>query len=297
MVLRSKQLLLVLIISRVSNMSNKEMHDTNKTDGFTLVEMLVVAPIVILVIGAFVSAIIFMTGNILATRSSGKLQYSVQDALNSIERDASLSSSYLATNNLVIQSPQGYNNDTTAFHNADAVNGTALILNSYATTSSPLSSTQDFIYKSSPNACNSGIANQNPKLMFNVVYFVKNNILWRRIVAPADYLTSGCSAPWQQPSCAPGQTGSYCLVQDEKLVEGVSAANGFIVSYYDTPSSANSNTTASDSTQSDSVRQAILDKVGTIDVKISATSTVAGRSISQTASSRASTSPNIEASP
>jgi type II secretory pathway pseudopilin PulG len=270
--------------------------------GFTIVEMLIVAPIVILVIGVFVTAVVNMTGDVLATRSANALSYSIQDALNRIEQDVDLSGGYLATNNITLAPPQGYNgdathpSDVTNFHNADATNGTMLILNTYATTSNPLTSTRSLVYASGrPNACGSTSINQNPPVMMNVIYFVKNGTLWRRVVAPSFYATVGCiggsvGAPWQQPSCAPGASGTICKTQDMRLVDGI-ASGGFSVSYYPSPSSTTANITASDSGSADGVRQTALQANNTVGVTISAASTVAGRSISQSGTMR-TVSPN-----
>jgi len=254
--------------------------------GFTVVEILIIVPIVILVIGVFINVIVSMTGDVFATRASNALAYNTQDALNRIEQDVNLSGGYLATNNISLTSPQGYNDDATNFHNADATNGTMLILNVYATTTNPLTSTRNVVYENGPNACNSTQVNQNRPIMMNIIYFVKGNTLWRRVVAPSNYATIGCSVPWQQPSCAPNISGSLCKTQDIRLVDGVSA-NGFDVSYYTNASSSTANTIASNNSQSDSERLAALKTTSAMSVTISATSTIAGRDISQSGTIRA----------
>ena len=62
--------------------------------GFTLVEMMVIAPIVILLIGAFIAAIVGLTGEVMSSRGSNVVAYDLQDALNRIEEDVKLSTSY-----------------------------------------------------------------------------------------------------------------------------------------------------------------------------------------------------------
>lgn len=62
--------------------------------GFTIVELLVIAPIVILTITAFISVIVNMTGDVLASRSSNLVAYDIQDALSRIEEDVKLSSTF-----------------------------------------------------------------------------------------------------------------------------------------------------------------------------------------------------------
>jgi hypothetical protein len=259
--------------------------------GFTVVEILIVAPIVILVIGVFISVIVNMTGDVLASRAATTLAYNIQDALNRIDQDVTQSGAYLATNNITLTSPQGYNDDTTNFHNADATNGTMLILNTYATTNNPLATTQNTIYYPNvPNACGSPLINSNMPVMMNTIYFVKNSTLWRRTIATNLYTTVGCSVPWQQPSCAPGISNAFCKTQDVRLIDGIQSS-GFSVGYYPSPSSTTPNTIASDSAQTDVARFAALQANSTVVVTINATNIVAGRSISQTGTIR-TVSPN-----
>lgn len=260
-------------------------------NGFTIVEILIVAPIVILVIGVFMTSIVTMTGNVLSSRGADVLVFNIQDSLNRIQQDVGLSGAYLATNNIALTSPQGYNDDTTNFHNADPTNGTMLILNSYTTTANPLSSTRNIVYAAGqPNPCNSPLVNQNTPVMVNAIYFVKNNTLWRRVVAPSSYLTVGCSVPWQQPSCAPTASGAFCKTQDVRLVDGIQSG-GFSVGYYPSPGSTTTNSTASDSGQTDSTRLTALQANDTVVVTITATNVIAGRNVTQTGTIRA-ISPN-----
>ena len=142
----------------------------NIQEGFTLIEMLVVAPIVILTIGAFLTVIISMTGEVLASRASTNLSYNVQDALNRIEQDVKISNGYLATNN-VMGTNQGYNDDTTAFTNIGGASGTSLILNVVGTTINPVSANSAYVYlKNKPNSC--AAPQNNIPFSYNIVYFI-----------------------------------------------------------------------------------------------------------------------------
>ena len=224
-----------------------------KLKGFTVVEMVIVIPIVILVIGVFVYAIINMTGDVLASRASDALAYNIQDALNRIEADIKISDGYLTTS-ITPNTPQGVGDGASPFQKSNNL----LILNSFATTDNPLSSTRNIVYTSSPNACNTNQVSQNPPLMFNVVYFTKDNntSLWRRVIAPSNYadINARCGTPWQQPSCTPGYTNLFCKTQDVKLVTGKNITFGIV---YPTPPSIS------------------------IGITITTTDTVAGRDITQ----------------
>lgn len=274
-------------------MNRRSELTTKISAGFTVVEILVIAPIVILIIGAFISAIVYMTGDVMATRSANKLFYDVQDALNRIEEDISQSQGFLATNNILISSPQGIDDATTDFKNATSTNS-ALILNSFATTENPLSSIRTLVFKSEmPNACTSSLVNQNTPMMTNVVYFVDEGSLYRRVIMDSDYETSGCigtsiGAPWQKPTCSTGNVSGFCKSEETPLIQGVTS---FDISYFTEADQTNEVTNASDSSQTDETRQTALQTTPIASIELSATTTAAGRSYSYASKTRAS-SPN-----
>ena len=211
-----------------------------------------------------------MTGDIIASRGANSLAYSVQDALNRIEQDVKHSGAFLATNN-IITTPQGYDNAVAPFDNANTGTtiGPMLILNTYTTTSNPLSSTLNIVYTKAPNTCSSGLKNQNPPVMMNVIYFIKNNALWRRTLAKTGYNDTTnitCDVPWQQPSCYPGISGAICKTQDIKLVDGVSPSGGLTIDYYPTPSSDTANTIANNGSLADATRLASLQSLSLIHI-------------------------------
>jgi len=281
-----------------------------KQKGFTIVELLVIAPIVILTIGAFVTVIVNMTGDVLAARTSTLLAYNVQNALNKISSDVSLSSTFLAQSNLtegtlppaspLFSSPQGYSDDTTPFYNVDTTNGNMLILNTLATTSNPVSTSAAYVYLSNlPNSCTSNQVNQNTPMTYNVVYFIKNNTLWRRVIMPSNYTTIGCNVPWQQPSCNPTYMTSHpglamCQTQDQDLIDNITTS-GFSIQYFNTATTVTPNTVASDTTSCTpttsaacvAARNAALQSLATVGASISVNTTAAGRSISQSGTIRA----------
>jgi len=272
--------------------------------GFTLVEMLVVAPIVILAIGAFLTVIINMTGEVLASRASNTLSYTVQDALNRIEQDVKQSSSFLATNTVTLPAAnaQGYNDDATAFTNVGGTSNTSIILNMVATTGNPISTSSGYVYlKNKPNACASAQGVNTP-FTYNVVYFTKvdpvTNIsnLWRRTVMPTTYTDTTntvCALPYQQPSCSPTYmdantaTATYCKTNDIKLVEGV-ASTDFIVQYFSGESASTVNDTATNTSASTPDRNTALQSATTTRVSITAKQTAAGRDVERAASLRVS---------
>lgn len=253
----------------------------NKNFGFTLVEMLVIAPIVILTIGSFIATLIYMTGDTLTTRANNTMAYEVQDALDQIEQDARLSGAFLARNNVTLSAGQGYDNNTQVFDSISSAYGHMLIMNIFATTKNPLDSTRNPVYLSNlPNACASDQVAQNKVMTMNIVYFVKDGSLWRRTITPSNYTSRGCSAPWQIPSCSPTLVTppSFCRTNDMKVVSNIQQSD-FTISYYDSPQASSPNASAVNLTLS--TRQAAMVNIDTIEVRINSTALIAGRDISQ----------------
>ena len=249
-------------------------------NGFTFVEVVVIAPIVILIIGAFLAVIVSMTSEVLVSHAKNSLAANIQFTLNMIEDDVRVSNAFLATNNMTVTSPQGVNNDATAFVNADQTKGDALILGQTATITNPVAPPTSYVYrKDQPNACNSPFLRLNSPIEVNNVYFVKDTTLWRRTIMPSDYASTGCVVPWQQPTCQPGFTAVFCKTEDSSLVDGVTSTN-FIVTYYDDVGATIANNTAGDPTALLSDRSTALESVTTVQVSISAAKTIAAKEIS-----------------
>ena len=262
----------------------KSMHHKNNKAGFTLVEMMIIAPIVILVIGTIVYSIVQLTGDAVAARSSAVLIGTVQTALDRIEADTESSGAFLAKNNMTLTSPQGYNNGVQDFTSVSD-NGSILILNTLVTDSNPATPSRSLVYLANlPYSCTDDKLAQNQVMTMNTVYFTKVdpatqlNELWRRTLAVNNYATKDCAGvtPWQRPSCSPGTAGTLCTTQDDKLISGVT---DFSVEYYnlasDTTEAANSQSTV------DTTRQTALDSVTAVKVTLKATVTAAGREITQ----------------
>ena len=262
--------------------------------GFTLVEMMVIAPIVILAIGAFITVIVTLTGDVLSSRGSNVLAYNVQDALDRIEQDVKLSSGFLARNNITFSTsnPQGYGDvgSTTDFTSVGGTSGTSLILSSVATDGNPISTTSKMIYLANqPNDCSSfATYSKNTPLLTNIIYFVDSSgTLWRRTVMPLGYddpnARCGTPVPWQQPSCQTNYVSSFCKTNDVKLVSGL-GTTGFTINYYPSANSAVPSSTAVD--PSDVTRKAALKSMQTVSVTLSSTDSIAGRDISRSGTIR-----------
>ena len=58
--------------------------------GFTVVEMLVVIPIIVVVVGVLVAALVGLLSSIVISNQRGSLTYTMEDALDQIEQDVRL---------------------------------------------------------------------------------------------------------------------------------------------------------------------------------------------------------------
>ncbi len=273
-------------------MSIAKVFSKKAKKGFTIVELLIIAPIVILVIGAFISVIVNMTGEVLMARGANSMAYNIQDSLNRIEADVKLSTTFLSTNNVALNMPQGYNDVTDAFHNVSTTNSDELILNTLATTGNPLATTSGIVYLANqPNACNSTQVSQNTPLTLNVIYFIKNNTLWRRVVMPSNYKTAGCSVPWQQPSCNPAIISSptpqtMCQAQDERLMDNINPGD-LDIQYFTSANTNTADTASTNTSNTDAQRGISLQADTTVIASINTTNIIAGHSVTQSGSIRA----------
>lgn len=252
-----------------------------KTAGFTLIEVLIIAPIVILVISGFIALIITMVGDVLATRDRNAMTFEIRDSLDRIEQDTRLSTQFLTTT-VNIQAPQGSDDGTTPFSNTNS-----LILGALTTDKNPVDSSRQIVfYAKQPNDCGAQQAYNRP-FVGKIIYFLKNGSLWRRTYllpyntsAPADDETL-CSSPWQQNSCSPGYLPSTrCQTNDVELMRNVDT---FTVKYYTSPQS----TTEIGATNALSA--------GSIEITLTGKKSVAGRSLNQSGSVRVAKLNNIDA--
>lgn len=258
-----------------------------RESGFTLVEVAVIAPFIMLTIGLFIAAIILLTGNVLASRTSNQVMYQAQDALDVIERDIRLSGAFLPQNNFAVATPQGSGNNATRF-NSIVSGRDNLVLNVIATNRAPESTSRSPVYRANaPHACNSPHVQQNQVLTVNYVYFVSNDSLWRRTVVPPDYRNDNyclSGRPYQLPSCQPGRTNAICSIDDTELISGVDSVQ-FGVQYYNSASDTSPNNSARNTNIT--TRTNAMQSVNVAEVTISIETRVAGRSVEYTGSVRA----------
>ena len=238
---------------------------------FTVVEVGIIIPIVLVVIGAFILTIINFTTQALDARKDNAVAVEAQNALNRMADDVAGSIKFLATNDFTVASPQGVGNNTVKF----TATSQALILQTPLTASNPRTasaSVDNFVYKpNSPLACSDPNVANNTLSTYNIVYFVQGSTIARRSMMPTDwngnsYACNGANI-WQKPTCAPGQSGANCSGGNDEIVSGKFQLNGpgISISYF------NEGTAIPDSdvfTGSAASKQAALDQATSAKVTI-----------------------------
>lgn len=216
-------------------------NNRGSSSGFTLIEVLIIAPIVILTVAGFISLMVSMVGDVLVTRDRSAMTFGTQQALDQIEQDVRLGTQFLTTTDTLV-TPQGSNNNFTG--NAPFTNSAgAFIMSAVTTDENPTSSTRWLIYYANqPNPCGS-TQSYNRVFLMKVVYFIKDGSLWRRSILP-DYNTNEATPDantvcayydyvWQRDSCSPGYgTGTRCETDDALVMENVDSFN---VEYFAEP--------------------------------------------------------------
>lgn len=250
--------------------------------GFTLVEVLVVSPIIILFIGAFVALLVTLTGESLVVREKNVIIHDTQSALDSIQADISQSTSFLS-NTPSLTPPQGSNNSTAPFTDVTSGQNDALIMQLPATNAAPSNPARTLIYVGTPGSCDS----KNALQTYTVVYFVGDDgdttasgdvALFKRVILPT---SSSCATIWQRGTCRASvmTTGnlSTCMASDERLIGGASEIT-FEVKYYNYVSGAstaardNNATTATDASAAITVSEQIAGETVTHTASVRATS-------------------------
>ncbi len=238
--------------------------------GFTIIELLIVSPLVILIVAVMVGFAVSLTGDALIARERVNATYTAQGALDRIEQDVRLSTRLLATSG-TLPTPQGSNSGfagTSAF----ASPANYLVLEQYATTQNPYGATRSLVYYANqPNACGSAAEKDNETVYTKIIYYRDGQTLKRRVIVPTGTF---CGTPWQRNSCKTGlDTGNQCRAADEIVAENVSALS---FAYYTNPGDASAITSPSDTTR-------------TVLATITVSQSIAGRSATATSIMRAST--------
>lgn len=117
-------------------------------------------------------------------------------------------------------------------YKGDSATSRVLITKSYATTTNALNSGRQPVFMNTPEFNCSDQMHYQPQLPFTTVYFVKENILYRRVLTDTTSALCAGNVQQQKQSCPPYITSgrhSSCQADDEVLLSNVS---NFSVAYY-----------------------------------------------------------------
>jgi len=206
------------------------------TAGFTLIEIGIIVPILILTILVLFDALFAMIQSSNMERTKINMSYDRQIAITNIESDVVLSSTFLP-----VLDPSSMNdvykpttNGNKWSYLGSGASKRVLILKTYSTTKNPLDSSRRPVFIGNPldELCNATNIYFNDVLQYNVIFFVENNNLYRRRIV--DAATQTCEPQYQKQSCPSvvdlgAAQHSSCKADDELLARDVS---NFTVAYY-----------------------------------------------------------------
>lgn len=282
--------------------------------GFTLVELLISITLSAVVVTVFVSTLMSMVKTAAVQKVQLELSEKNQIALNTIERDIRIAHAFDTTPMYAtFTDSYGPSNSDDTWSGTWSYKGSnpsdpdhrALILRHYATTTSPFSTTKSPVYiqgfvsnpyaepdanlnctaynvSSAPN----GALVYNAMLPYYLIYFVRDNNLYRRTLTDTTTALCGSTPQYQKQSCpkADATPHANCRAYDELIASDVAS---FSVAYNDV-SFDSGTTTITDIdaySQSDST---IFEEISNVVVTLKLQKTVNGSDRSSTLSVRVS---------
>lgn len=276
--------------------------------GYTLVELMLAVILSGVVVTVFIGALLNMVATATLQKTQLELNQKNQIALDIIERDVRLALAFATTVPTTTPAtfkdnygPNNTNEDWTGSwsYKGDSANRRVLILKETATTTHPLRAVRAPIYVDARvtnvyeiNATfNCSVYNQstnptgaltyNPKLPYYLVYFVRDNTLYRRTLT--DTSTTLCNGPqYQKQSCPAIDTSRpvTCLANDERIANDVAS---FTIDYNEIvyPSGV---ATSTDINAYSSNSADIFRDISNVNVTLQLQKTVSGKSRSSTLS-------------
>ncbi len=245
----------------------------NLNTGFTLVEVLVISPILIIFVAIIVGLMINLTGDVMQSRERAAMIYDTQTAFNQIENDVRISTQFVGSTG-TLPSPQGANNGTSAFY----TNSSTLVLEQLSTTKNSYDSSRQLLYyDNTPNPC-TGQYTSNEPVKHLVIYYLHNDELRRRTVvnfagkSVCGGVGTNLLSPniWQKNTCSVADK-TYCVATDMVVAKSISSVN---FTYFTDANTPTQTTTISNTTKS-------------LRVDLTTTAQRAGKIMTHTASMRA----------
>lgn len=242
------------------------MRPTSKTSGFTVVELIVGITITALMLAGIIVLIVNVIGVGSRSIETTKQVNQAQDALAMIRDDLTLTSKFLVTSSIPDTRPGGGSWNFRGSGAEDRV----LILRTLATTAHKSNIDREPSYKQS-GGCPIG----NEPAYNNVVYFVRDDILYRRIIVEPPTTGMYCAGQenGQVRTCTDPSSGSAPSNCDERDVVVAENITGFDILYYDHAGDEDEVATIYDSSST----QGTLDARSTVEVALQTNKQIDGQ--------------------
>lgn len=185
-----------------------------REQGFTLVEVAVVLPMMIFITLGLVSLLVALVIGIAAPTKRNALVNSSGNVLESVNRDVTSSSGFLAS------VPFGFSDSNNADYTSPPANTEVLIIKGYNQTKEPTDTTGTQTlpaFKGTPPCSATTNSDKSNIASIITIYFVKGSTIWRRVLTETSPGAT-CNTPLLiTQTCPPG--GS-CTNEDTPIVKG-----------------------------------------------------------------------------
>lgn len=198
-------------------------HLGSMNKGFTLVELLIISPIVMAIIAFMMNYLFNQYGQLTVQNAQINLQVGAQAAVFAMQDDIFFANSFVSdlNDNLTdANAPSG------GWHASSSP--TILIISTPAETASHRSATRQPVYINTLGCSPDSVKQENDVLYNNIIFWVSGTNLYKRVVtAPSSMST--CGSSWQKQSCPAASASSTCPA-DNLMTDKLGS---FTVTYYD----------------------------------------------------------------
>lgn len=198
--------------------------------GFTLIEVLILSPILMVTVVLLMSYLFNQYGQLTQQGALINLQTEAQNIVFSMQDDLFFARSFESDMNANLTDTYkpsgGWKSNTTP---------PTLIISDVALTTNRRSATRSPVYINTYGCTPQATLEQNDELFQNTIYFVSGTNLYKRVLTAPSTL-SICGTPFQKQTCPSGHTTSTCPL-DRQLTDKL---NTFSVTYYDTDNNTTS---------------------------------------------------------
>lgn len=194
-----------------------------KEAGFTLVEVLIMSPIMIVAIVIIMSYLFNQYGQLTQQGAQVNLNVEAQNIVFSMQDDIFFSQAFVQDKNTNLVD----NNAPTGGWSYNTTPQT-LLLSSPATTANPRAENRQIVYIDTLG-CDDTVKEDNSVLYNNIIYFTSGTNLYKRTISTPDGMST-CGTSFQKTSCPAASASDTCPV-DRLLTDKL---NSVAYTYYDT---------------------------------------------------------------